>query len=155
MREKKKIAILAKYPIWLHVDNIPGKSNHYAVWLTALKDAFKSQEEYDIHWIILCKKIRKIIHLDIEHQTFHLIPCGSRKIAQILNYYPDRWRIKNFLNKLKPDLVHAWGTEECYGLCAKDFKGNKIISVQGLLTAYAQRAKISKFEKIQTFATKL
>lgn len=143
---RKRIAILAKYPIWLIDETLPGKSNHYAVWLSALHKSFEMWQDEEIHWITLWKGIRAPRIYSTKNQHFHVLPCGSRMLAQYLSYYPDRWRISRYLKKLSPDLVHAWGTEECYGLCAMDYPGRKLLSVQGLLTACAERASIEPFE---------
>ena len=147
---RKRIAILAKYPIWLIDETLPGKSNHYAVWLSALHKSFETWQDTDIHWITMSKGIRTLRTYSTKNQHFHVLPCGSRALAQSLFYYPDRWRIGRYLKKLSPDLVHAWGTEECYGLCAMDYPGRKLLSVQGLLTACAERAPIVPFEVRQS-----
>lgn len=75
----------------------------------------------------------------------HVLPTGSKTISQYLHYLPDRLRIARCLRKIKPDLVHAWGAESCYGLSAKDFKRKKLFSLQGALTAYAQRSYMPPF----------
>lgn len=147
--KKTRIVILAKYPTWRIDETLSEKSGHYAVWLTALHESFESWDDVEIHWITLCKNLRKPQVYQRRGQFFHVLPCGSRLLAQSMAYLPDRWRIKNYLNRLSPDLVHAWGTEECYGLCLMDFPGRKILSVQGVLTACAARAAIANFEKKQ------
>ncbi len=75
----------------------------------------------------------------------HVLPTGSRALSQYLHYLPDRVRIAKCLRKIKPDLLHAWGSEFCFGLAAKDFKGKKLFSLQGALTAYAQRSYMPPF----------
>lgn len=147
---KKRIAILAAYPVWQVDETLPGKSNHYAVWLTALHKFFETWHDKEIHWITLSKGIHTPRTYHKGGQYFHVLPCGSRTLAQYLSYYPDRWKISRYLKKLTPDLVHAWGTEECYALCAMDYPGLKLLSVQGLLTAYAERAPIANFERRQS-----
>ena len=139
---KKTIAILADYPV--------KKANHHqAVWLTELHRELEKREQYDIHWVILSKKHAKYEEYIARKQHFHVLPCGSRTLAQFLHYLPDRWKIANLLNKIRPDLLHAWGAEGCYGLCATDFPGKKLFSLQGALTAYAQRAEMGAFMKRQ------
>ena len=139
---KKTIAILADYPV--------KKANHHqAVWLTELHRELEKREQYDIHWVILSKKHAKYEEYIARKQHFHILPCGSRTLAQFLHYLPDRWKIAKLLNKIRPDLLHAWGTEGCNGLCAADFPGKKLFSLQGALTAYMQRAEMGAFMKRQ------
>ncbi len=154
-RGRKKIVILADYPCWNYFDGIcPGY--HPAPWLSALHRAFAEEEvaEYEFHWITLSKAVKKHQTTVAGGQYMHVLPTGSKTLSQYLHYLPDRMRIARCLRKIKPDLVHAWGTESCYGLSAKDFKGKKLFSLQGALTAYAQRScmppfmiRQAKFEK--------
>ena len=151
MKEKRCIAILANYPIQIHFPDIPHKSSHIAPWLHSVHNAFKSINEYDIHWIVLCKNIKQEIILKECNQSFHLIPRARLSIGLCSAYIWDRRNIKKCIDRLKPDILHAWGMEDCYGLCAKDNKDIAILSIQGLLSVCKQKAKIAKFERIQAY----
>lgn len=140
------IAILCNFPAWLVNDEIPIRAGHYAVWLMSLHEALKKQSLYDIHWITLHKDIDKKIVFDVANQHFHVLPAARRKIGLYTAYLYDRWQIKKELRQIKPHLLHAWGTEYCYGLAIKDFKGKSILSMQGVLKACIERVKMSPFE---------
>lgn len=142
---KKKIAILADYPVWLHERSHGQEGRHYAVWLVALHEAWAAVSDYEIHWITLSREKKRREEYERKGQFFHVLPCGSRRVAQRLHYLVDRWKIGRCLRDIKPDLVHAWGSEGCYGLCAADFAGKKLFSLQGALTAYARRAPMPPF----------
>lgn len=150
--DRKRIAILADYPYWQYIQGCDRQGRHPTPWLAALVQAFSRTpgvaspfDKYEFHWIVLTKAVKKERSEEVNGQFMHLIPSGSKTVSQYLRYWPDRLKIRKFLKRLKPDLLHAWGTESAYGLCAKDFKGKKLFSLQGALTAYAQRAYMAPF----------
>lgn len=151
MKKKPIIAILCKYPAWLHCNLIPGKKDHYEVWHVSLHDAFVNDDEFEIHRIVLDSQVKKQIDFVDKGEHFHILPGTRRKIGLVTAYAMDRIRVARFLKRLKPDLVHAWGTEYCYGLCALDFRGKKLLSLQGHLSAYVKLSKMSTFEYFQSF----
>lgn len=144
---KKKVAILASFPAWLINSDIPAPNQHYAVWLVSLYQLLPSLcHEYEFHWITFCKGIKKAIHCVANNQTFHIFPAYSLRLGQMTHYIRERFCIHKVLKKINPDIVHAWGTETFYALAAKSFKGKKILSMQGVLTAYAKRASMAPFQ---------
>lgn len=148
--KKKKIAILSNFPIWLYCDDVPKFTGHYAVWLVAMFEAFKNADEYEIHWVVPHKNVMKERTFKLGEQTFHLIKKTRATIGLYTAYWWDRRQVAKCLRKIQPDLVHAWGIEDCYGLCAKDFKGARLLSVQGMLKAYIERAPMGRFMNIQS-----
>lgn len=150
MKRKPKIAILANYPAWLHCEDIPRSVGHYEVWHAAMHEALRISDSYEIHRIILNKQVKRRIDFQDEGAYFHVLPAARQLIGLHTAYIWDRYHVAKCLREIEPDLVHAWGTEYCYGLCAMDFKGKKLFSLQGHLTAYAQRAKIAPFEQKQS-----
>lgn len=150
MKRKPKIAILANYPAWLHCEDIPRHQGHYGVWHAAMHEAFTGNDSFEIHRVILNKQVKRRIDFQHGGAYFHVLPAARQLIGLHTAYIWDRYHVAKCLREIEPDLVHAWGTEYCYGLCAKDFKGKKLFSLQGHLTAYAQRAKLASFEKKQS-----
>lgn len=151
MKKKPVIAILCKYPSWLHCSHIPVQKGHYEVWHVSMHDAFANDDEFEIHRIVLDKNVKKQIDFVDKGEHFHILPRSRGWIGLFTGYAMDRIRVARLLKHLKPDLVHAWGTEYCYGLCALDFHGKKLLSLQGHLTAYVKMSKMSKFEYFQSF----
>lgn len=154
MKKKPVIAILANYPTWLLCDQIPSRIGHYEVWHVSLHEAFANDDEFEIHRIILDEKVKEQIDFVDKGSHFHILPRTHRKIGLFTAYAMDRIRVARFLKQLKPDLLHAWGTEYSYGHCAMDFPGKKLFSLQGHLTAYAKRTKMSRFEVCQSLYEK-
>lgn len=148
MRSKPIIAIVCNFPVWEVASGItrPGM-DHYAVWLSAMAEALQNQDSFDIHWITLSKQVR---HQRIYHtlnQTFHILPRLKKTIGLYTHYFFERWLVKRCLSKLRPDLAHFWGNEDCYGICGADYKGDKLLSIQGILNVCIQRGGGSGFEK--------
>ncbi|MCQ2366547.1 MAG: glycosyltransferase [Akkermansia sp.] len=146
MAEKPKIAILSNFPAWLYTDKLPVFRGHYGVWLVALHEAFAHQDEFEIHWVVLNKNAAAPLRFTSHGQHIHVLPRMKRNLGLYSLYLWDRRAVAKELALIKPDLVHSWGTEDCYGLCAKDFRrGVKLHSVQGALRTSVQRASYPRF----------
>lgn len=147
----KKIAIIGDLPIWEASENPVPDANawHYCVWLSALAAALPKQKDFDIHWIIPSKGVQKRRVIEERNQTFHLIPKGRLTIGQYTGYLYDTCVIQKEIASIAPELVHSWGTENSYSLAASYSQTRKLISIQGLLKAYAERARLARFERIQ------
>lgn len=152
---KQRIAILGTFPAWVIDSSIIPTGGHYAVWLVSLYHILENVADvYEIHWITTSRQISRTKHLESKGQHFHILPGSSIKLGQMTHYLRERFLIARLLRQIRPTLVHAWGTEFFYALAGKDFKGKKLLSMQGVLSAYCERApmppfmiKQSKFEK--------
>lgn len=150
MNRKPVVAILADFPYWVLDASVPHPPGHYAVWLVALHEALKAVSTYEIHWICFCKDLKQGVESRHANQTFHVLPAGSLALASHTRYWWNRFRVKKILNRLRPDLVHAWGTENRYAICAQQFRGKKILSMQGVLTAYHRLCPLGTFMRKQS-----
>ena len=154
MQRKLKIAIMGDFPIGKVYDKYADRTSFYPTWLYNLFEAFSESDEFDIHWIVVDKIIKQKETIQIKNQTFHLAPGTGLTVGLYTAYLYNRWQVARIVKKIKPDLFHGWGTERFYGLAAKDFKGISLLSVQGLLRSYGQRAQLSSFLKKQSFYEK-
>ena len=146
---RPKIAIIAKFPLSYILSKGKEPEGYHCVWLLTLHKLLQHQQQYEIHWIVPDKSIKHAWTETLHGQTFHLISKARMMIGLCTRYAYDRWQIGKAIKAIKPDLVHAWGTEDCFGLAASRFPGKKVLSIQGLLVAYAQRACLAKFEQLQ------
>lgn len=147
---RPKIALLAALPLFEADPNLPKPSGHYAVWLAELFRLLEQQNEVDIHWIVLDKGTKHKRLIEARNQHIHVLPRGSKTLGLCTCYIRERMSVAAELRQLRPQLVHAWGTEDCYALCGKDFKGQKLLSIQGLLKACMQRGKLSRFHRLHS-----
>ena len=149
----KSIAIVGDLPLWdaQAAPLCPPDAWHYCVWLSSLRKLLDNQNEYHIHWVIPHKKTpkRRVIETDI--QTFHLLPKARLTVGLYTGYAYDTYSILSEIRRISPDLVHSWGTENSHSLAVSHYKGKKLLSIQGLLTAYAERARLARFERHQAF----
>lgn len=154
MSNKPKIAILANFPYWLIDDSFPVFKGHYATWLPALSDIFSENNDFEIHWVTLSKATPTAIHRKINNQYFHILPRARKMIGLYTAYCYDRLKIKSCLRSIKPDLVHAWGNEDCYALAASDFRGKKLLSIQGILNFCSKYSHLGKYLQRHRFYEK-
>ena len=148
---KKTIAILANFPAWLYTDKLPDFNNHYDVWLVALHENLAQQDEFDVHWVTFSSHVGKPLRFDSLSQHIHVLPRYKRFFGPFTLHALDRLKVARELARIQPDLVHSWGTEDCYGLCARDFKGRKLHSVQGAMRACVKRAWFNIFVLLHSF----
>ena len=154
MNAKPRIAILGDFPLGKVTDRYE-TMNFNAGWLYCLFQLLQEIDEFDIHWIIVDKNIKEYEQLEVGNQTFHVAPGTGLTVGQYTGYIYNRWQVSRIIRRIKPCLFHGWGTERFYGLSTKDFHGKSLLSIQGILTAYGQRAKISSFECRQRFYEKI
>lgn len=146
MKHQPRIVILAEFPAWKVDRTIPsGRSWKYLVWLVSLYETLKMQQQYDIHWISFNREISRYRCVESGGQTFHFFPCGPLTVARVQRFAWDRWRARRLLDKLQPQLVHAWGTESRYAWCGLQYAGKKILSMQGVLRAFHERSPMTGY----------
>ena len=88
----------------------------------------------DVELHILCPTaglVKKRIEFEYCGAHWH---CFDRKpFWKILATVPYLWRIKRFVKKLSPDIIHGWGGETGFGFAAAMLTRKAVVSVQGLL----------------------
>lgn len=69
----------------------------------------------------------------VEHggATWHLVPAPRRGRALTL-FIGDIVRFRPLIRRVKPDVVHGWGTEDCHGLVARFLMPERaVVGIQG------------------------
>lgn len=134
-----RVAILADFPLSALTGGAVGRGGGQGcTWLPQLALAFEAEKDLEIHWIIFDRKERKRETVHALGQTFHRIPGVPFTVDLALNYRPARYLLKRMIRNIKPDIVHAWGTELIYPAALQDFHGPTVLSMQGILTEYAR-----------------
>lgn len=134
---KKRVAILADFPWSFLEGGATGRgAGQQATWLSQVADEFGKTDDFEIHWVMLDRSLffGNTIHREWHGQHFHNIPIWRRKPDIALAYLPSRLLLRRELQKIRPDLVHAWGTESPYPLAFADIRVPKLLSMQGILT---------------------
>lgn len=147
--QKKKIAIIGNPPLSWIVPEIQQKGWYGCVWFIPFFEAFREMEQYEVHWISITKEVNRKREFTVGNQYFHVYPSVSLNWAEKTHYMLSRFLILRELKRLRPDLVHVWGTEGYFAVSAKDWPGKKILSMQGILTVYCRNAQMSAFSQRQ------
>ncbi|HWL52161.1 MAG TPA: glycosyltransferase family 4 protein [Chthoniobacteraceae bacterium] len=139
-----RVAILANFP--LHVlpaeEGFPFPSGHYATWLPQLAEAFSKWPRFELHWVTLTGHVSRPTVKSWKGQTFHLLPTRER--GRALTFYArDREQIRQCLEGIRPQLVHGWGTEDIYAFGAVASGYPHIVSMQGIISHYALKNRMS------------
>lgn len=131
------MAILAEFPLSALIGGAVGRGGGQGcTWLPQLALAFQEYKDLEIHWVILDRTIRRRVVVEALGQYFHRVPAVKFSMDLALNYLPARFVLGRVIKLIKPDVVHAWGTELIYPAALQDFKGPTMLSMQGVLTEY-------------------
>jgi glycosyltransferase involved in cell wall biosynthesis len=86
---------------------------------------------------------------------FYLIPVKAR--ARIFFLFRLDWfYFRKLARRLKPDVVHGWGTEDAYASVALKLAPEQhVIEVQGNLNAYLKRVKMHWFNRLAAWNERL
>jgi glycosyltransferase involved in cell wall biosynthesis len=127
---------------------------HPATWEMVLLAEFEKNPSLRIHVIILRKNIARSFSFQRNGVTFHLLkyPGGSR--APTL-YWMDTLLIRRVLRKIKPDVVHAWGSERGAALVASRLKRPYLGTVQGLFSWYKEVLPLAGHDSFSVWIEKI
>ena len=131
-----RVAMLCNFPLHT-LKNSPIrflKGQHATSWLVDLPEAFSKIQGLEMHWITLSDQVEKEMAFPVDGAFFHVLPTSKKGRAASF-FVQDRRRIKECLNKVRPDVVHGWGTEDVYALAAVTSGYPHLISMQGILSA--------------------
>jgi glycosyltransferase involved in cell wall biosynthesis len=147
-----RIALLADFP----VHTLPGygdrQPGHHATWLPPLARELESRaSDLDLHWITCTKEVESHTTLKAWNQTFHLLPRHKLSIEILTAFIRERSLIARVLQEIRPDIVHAWGTEQGYAYAANGFSGTSLISLQGILQICCKAATMPWLTRLQAF----
>lgn len=145
--KRRTIALLADYPVHELCADIPQRGWYTSTWLVSLFEAFQRDTDFDIHWITFHRKVHRRKIFRAKGQTFHVLPALlPGNISQRMHYLPDKWQVGRELREIRPDIVHAWGTETRYAIAAANYNCcPKMLSMQGILAAYLERGPMPRY----------
>ena len=108
---------------------------HPASWQRVLFDQFAPDPTLKLHVIVLRKQFEQNLTFERRGVSFHLIkiPGGTRAPSL---FWLDTFAIRRVLKQIKPDVVHAWGTEQGAALVANRLGYPRVVTIQGLISWY-------------------
>jgi glycosyltransferase involved in cell wall biosynthesis len=119
---------------------------HPASWQRVLLGELEKNPAVKLHIIVLRKQFARDLVFERNGVTFHLLKTPGGWRAPTL-FWLDTWLISRKLEKIKPDVVHAWGSEQGAVLVAARLKYPFVATVQGLLTWLEQVVCLNRYQK--------
>jgi len=128
--------IQEKLPLWKNV-------TEFAPWITLSIEEFKKHPHIELHIISPHDYLKRSVSFQERNIYFHFFPIGIPflhrhwpgffKIDYWTKYKSNRKKIKNIINKIKPDLINLHGAERTIiSTSIFDFKNYPIlITIQG------------------------
>ena len=148
---------ISDYPIeW--IEDRPTELNvvggrYQATWQRVLLSDFMQNSDLKIHVISLRKQYDRDFSFEKNGVSFHLLKMSGGFRAPSL-FLTDSIRIKPLIDRIKPDLIHAWGTEKGAGLVASRLGYPYVITIQGLLSWYQKLVPLNWYERFAALLEK-
>lgn len=128
--------------------------SHAMTWQRVLLAELKKVPALKIHVIVLRKHLAKDFVFERDGVTFHVLKVPGGMRAPTL-FWIDTLLLKRALKKIKPDLLHAWGTERGAALVAKRLSYPYLVTIQGLMTWYAELIPLNAYERLSSYFEKI
>lgn len=136
-----KVAWISHFPVeWLPDAPEPVRMlprHHPTSWQRVLLAELEKEKSLQLHILVLRKELERDFTFERNGVTFHLIKAPGGLRAPSL-FWVDTILIRRALKKIKPDVVHAWGTERGAALVAKRLGLPHVVTIQGLINWYNQ-----------------
>lgn len=131
MAGKKKLLIFGHAPLPQEHPNAVGLIRHLGRWVLDQAKALSEYSDYEVTLVTLVKGAK----VDFENQygSLRVIYLKAQpKLRERTGYVWDILRLRKLAKEVSPDIVHAHGTEDAYGLAALTLSVPKVLTVQGL-----------------------
>jgi glycosyltransferase involved in cell wall biosynthesis len=150
LKQPLTVAWISDYPVeWL--SGIPEPLRklprvHPATWQMVLLEEFEKDPSLKVHIILFRGPIEQDLSFERNGVTFHVLKAtGKQRLGSF--FWLDTWRIRRVCREIKPDLVHAWGSEKASGLIASRLQWPYVMTIQGLFAWYRQRMKLATYDR--------
>ena len=149
-KQPSTVAWISDFPVeWL--SGIPENLNklprrHPATWQIVLLEEFEKNPSLKLHVILFRGPIEKDFSFQRNGVTFHVLKAAAKmRLASF--FWLDTVRIRRVCRELKPDLIHAWGSEKGSGLIASRLEWPYVMTIQGLFAWYKRRMKLPAYDR--------
>lgn len=110
---------------------------HPASWQRVLCEQIANLPEIKLHIIVLRKNFARELTFTRRGVTFHLFPvAGGTRLPSL--FWTDTKIIRRALQRINPDVIHAWGTEQGAAMVANRLPYPSVVTIQGLISWYEQ-----------------
>jgi glycosyltransferase involved in cell wall biosynthesis len=143
----KTICVFAEFPLSAISDGEGGRgAGQAATWLPQLAQSWASCAEFKIHWGVFDKSAKIEESITYQNQTFHRIPSTSVSVSLLLGRWPHSVGASRLIRKIKPSLIHCWGTENLNSSALLAFQGPSILSMQGIVSPYLKTGDLNTWQ---------
>jgi glycosyltransferase involved in cell wall biosynthesis len=118
---------------------------HAASWQRVLLAELEKNSGVRLHVIVLRKQFPRDMTFERNGVTFHLIKTPGGLRAPTL-FWLDTFLIRKKIVAIKPDVIHAWGSEQGAALVAARLKLPFVATVQGLMTWYEELVPLNRYQ---------
>ncbi|MCX7824371.1 MAG: glycosyltransferase, partial [Verrucomicrobiae bacterium] len=136
-----RIAIVAHYATWALADRPgyrPDPNRHPTTWVMNLVQGLEKLGGHDVHVVTQTDEVDRDMVVRQGGVTLHFLRCPRRLRAATLFRF-DLRRIHRALRGISPDVVHAFGTEDTYGLAGVTSGFPCLLHMQCLLFKIAEQ----------------
>jgi glycosyltransferase involved in cell wall biosynthesis len=158
LKQPLTVAWISDFPVeWLSdipevLSRLPRR--HPATWQMVLLEEFQRNPALKLHVILFRGPIEKDLSFVRNGVTFHVLKASGRmRLASF--FWLDTLRIRSLCRQLRPDLVHAWGSEKGSGLIASRLEWPHLMTIQGLFAWYKQRIKLPGYDRFVEFVERI
>lgn len=150
----RSVAWIADYPVeWLPDAPEAVRRNtrgHPSTWQAVLLGELEQRPEIRLHILALRKGIQRDLTFTRNGVTFHVLraPGGWRAPSF---FWVDTVLLRRALARIRPAVVHAWGTERAAGLVASRLGYPYVITLQALLTWYAELVPLDHYHRFTSW----
>ena len=140
---------ISDYPVeWMADLPEPARAlpkGHTITWMPVLLEELARNPAVRLHVVVVRKTAAHDFSFERNGVTFHILKVRGGLRAPSL-FWTDTRPIQRLLREIKPDLVHAWGSERGAALIASRLGYPYVVTIQGLLTWYRQLVPLNLHE---------
>jgi glycosyltransferase involved in cell wall biosynthesis len=152
------VAWISDFPVeWLPDLPAPLKAlpkGHSASWQRVLLEEFEANSKIKLHVFTFRKQVKGHFPFERNGVVFHVLKTRAGMRAPTL-FWTDSLMLRPRLKEISPDVVHAWGSERGAALVANRMGYPYVMTVQGLLSWYAEIVPLNGYERFGTWLEKL
>jgi len=148
------VAWISDYPIEWMPDLPPAlralPRQHPASWMAVLLGELETNPDLKLYILVLRRHIETDYEFEKRGVRFHVLNVPGVWRAPSL-FWVDTLVIRRALKRIRPDVVHAWGSERGCGIIASRLGCPYLVTMQGILTWYRERVPLGAYQKLVAF----
>jgi glycosyltransferase involved in cell wall biosynthesis len=119
---------------------------HPATWAMVLLAEYQKNPRLRLQVVMFRGQIPQDYTFEQNGVTYHVLKATPR--ARLFSFFwLDTLRLRKLCNQLKPDVVHAWGSEKGASLIASRLRYPYVMTIQGLFAWYKERIQLPPYDR--------